>query len=185
MCLRRVAKRHKPSGKWPDNAVQKEDWERRQVNTHVVIFITALAFIQWLGLKYHRKNTFMLVSKSLKMKKTWFNFFGERYVNTALGLCVAMESCIKQNNAIEIYEVIIFKFWLPELVFTVYPITLFNKRGVSNLLHWFSIPIFNAFFKEYFCIRESIFKNYFDEGFNFQLLHSWNIKFSRITLMTY
>ena len=30
----------------------------------------------------------------------------KRYVNTALGLCVAMESCIKQNNAIEIYEVL-------------------------------------------------------------------------------
>ena len=28
-----------------------------------------------------------------------------RYVNTALGLCGVMESCIKQNNAIEIYEV--------------------------------------------------------------------------------
>ena len=35
------------------------------------------------------------------------NFYGNRYVNTALGLCVAMESCIKQNNAIEIYEVMI------------------------------------------------------------------------------
>ena len=29
----------------------------------------------------------------------------DKYVNTALGLCSAMESCIKQNNAIEIYEV--------------------------------------------------------------------------------
>ena len=34
--------------------------------------------------------------------------FIKRYVNTALGLCVAMESCIKQNNAIEIYEVFFF-----------------------------------------------------------------------------
>ena len=33
----------------------------------------------------------------------------KRYVNTALGLCVAMESCIKQNNAIEIYEVLFFR----------------------------------------------------------------------------
>ena len=29
----------------------------------------------------------------------------ENYVNTALGLAQMMESCIRQNNAIEIYEV--------------------------------------------------------------------------------
>ena len=28
----------------------------------------------------------------------------EKYLNTAMGLCGVMESCIKQNNAIEIYE---------------------------------------------------------------------------------
>ena len=43
-------------------------------------------------------------------QKVFFLFFYiifiKRYVNTALGLCVAMESCIKQNNAIEIYEVL-------------------------------------------------------------------------------
>ena len=48
----------------------------------------------------------ILILMAICMRKLIKRYiFIKRYVNTALGLCVAMESCIKQNNAIEIYEV--------------------------------------------------------------------------------
>ena len=37
--FRRMAKRHKPGRKWPDNAIQEENWKRRQVS---IILISKL-----------------------------------------------------------------------------------------------------------------------------------------------
>ena len=34
--FRRMAKRHKPGRKWPDNAIQEENWKRWQVSIIII-----------------------------------------------------------------------------------------------------------------------------------------------------